>query len=88
MLAFYTPDFSSAGKSLEQYTPLLKSESKALKGRDLELKDLSYLQWADSAETMVVTFGEVIGDKKSGKNKRQYWIRSNKEWKIFHEGVV
>jgi hypothetical protein len=60
----------------------------AAQGKTIELKDLSYLQWADSAETMVVTFGEVIGDNKSGKNKRQYWIRSNKEWKIFHEGTV
>lgn len=87
MLAFYTPDFSSAGKSLDQYTPLLKSELKSLKGRDLELKNLSYLQWNDSAETMVVSFGEVAKGQRSGIHKRQYWIRSNKEWKIFFEGV-
>jgi murein L,D-transpeptidase YafK len=87
ILTFYTPDFSSAGKSLDQYTPLLKSELKALKGRDLELKNLSYLQWNDSAETMVVSFGEVAKGQRSGIHKRQYWIRSNKEWKIFFEGV-
>ena len=87
MLTFYTPDFSSAGKSLDEYTPLLKSELKALKGRDLELKNLSYLQWNDSAETMVVSFGEVAKGQRSGIHKRQYWIRSNKEWKIFFEGV-
>ncbi len=87
MLAFYTPDFSSAGKSLNQYTPLLKSELKALKGRDLELKDVSYLQWTDSAETMVVSFGEVAKGQRTGTHKRQYWIRTNKEWKIFFEGV-
>jgi len=86
-LAFYTPDFSSYGKSLDQYTPLLKSEMKALKGRNLELKDLSYFQWTDSAETMVVSFGEVAQGKKTGIHKRQYWIRSSKEWKIFFEGV-
>lgn len=87
-LAFYTPDFSSNGKGLKEWGPALKAEIAASQGKTIELKDLSYLQWADTAETMVVTFGEVIGDKKSGKNKRQYWIRSNKEWKIFHEGVV
>lgn len=86
-MAFYTPDFSSYGKSLDEYTPLLKSEIKALKGRNLELKDLSYFQWTDSAETMVVNFGEVAQGKKTGIHKRQYWIRSSKEWKIFFEGV-
>lgn len=87
ILTFYTPDFSSYGKSLDQYTPLLKSEMKALKGRNLELKDLSYFQWTDAAETMVVSFGEVAQGKKTGIHKRQYWIRSSKEWKIFFEGV-
>ena len=87
-LAFYTPDFSSNGKTIKEWGPALKAEMTAAQGKSIELKDLSYLQWADSAETMVVTFGEVIGDSKSGKNKRQYWIRSNKEWKIFHEGTV
>ncbi len=87
-LSFYTPDFSSNGKSLKEWGPALKAEMTAAQGKTIELKDLSYLQWADSSETMVVTFGEVIGDSKSGKNKRQYWIRSNREWKIFHEGTV
>ena len=87
ILTFYTPDFSSYGKSLDQYTPLLKSEMKALKGRNLELKDLSYFQWTDAAETMVVSFGEVAQGKKTGIHKRQYWIRSSKEWKILFEGV-
>lgn len=87
-LSFYTSDFSSNGKSLIEWGATLKAEMAEVQGKTIELKDLSYLQWADSSETMVVTFGEVIGDSKSGKNKRQYWIRSNKEWKIFHEGTV
>ena len=86
-LNYYTPDFSSYGKTLDQFTPLLKAEMKALKGRNLELKDLSYFQWNDSAETMVVSFGEVMAGKRTGIHKRQYWVRSSKEWKIFFEGV-
>jgi murein L,D-transpeptidase YafK len=86
-LSYYTPDFSSYGKNLDQFTPLLKAEMKALKGRNLELKDLSYFQWSDSAETMVVSFGEVMAGKRTGIHKRQYWVRSSKEWKIFFEGV-
>ena len=86
-LSYYTPDFSSYGKTLDQFTPLLKAEMKAMKGRNLELKDLSYFQWSDSAETMVVSFGEVTAGKRTGIHKRQYWVRSSKEWKIFFEGV-
>ena len=86
-LAFYTPDFSSYGKNLDQFTPMLKAEIKALKGRNLELKDLSYFHWSDSAETMIVSFGEVTAGKHTGIHKRQYWVRSSKEWKIFFEGV-
>ena len=86
-LSYYTPDFSSYGKTLDQFKPLLKAEMKALKGRNLELKDLSYFQWSDTAETMVVSFGEVMAGKRTGIHKRQYWVRSSKEWKIFFEGV-
>lgn len=86
-LAFYTPDFSSYGKNLDQFTHLLKAEMKASKGRDVELKDLSYFQWNDSAETMVVSFGEVSAGQRTGLHKRQYWVRSSNEWKIFFEGV-
>ena len=86
-LAFYTPDFSNYGKNLDQFTPLLKAEMKASKGRELELKDLSYFQWSDSAETMVVSFGEVTAGQRTGMHKRQYWVRLGNDWKIFFEGV-
>lgn len=86
-LSFYTPDFSSYGKNLDQFTHMLKAEMKASKGRDVELKDLSYFQWNDSAETMVVSFGEVIAGQRTGLHKRQYWVHSSNEWKIFFEGV-
>ena len=86
-LVFYTPDFSSYGKNLDQFTRMLKAEMKASKGRNVELKDLSYFLWNDSAETMVVSFGEVNAGQRTGRPKRQYWVRSNNEWKIFFEGV-
>ena len=88
VLGFYTPDFASYGKSLEQYTPQIRSELKATKGRTIALKDLSYLQWSDSAETMVTTFGEVIEGRRTGVHKRQYWVRSANDWQIFFEGVI
>ncbi len=88
VLGFYTPDFASYGKSLEQYTPQIRSELKQTKGHTIELKDLSYLQWSDSAETMVTTFGEVVQGRRTGIHKRQYWVRTAKDWQIFFEGVI
>jgi len=88
VLAFYAPDFASYGKSLAQYTPQIKAEIKAIRGHRVELKDLSYLNWSDSAETMVTTFGEVIEGQRTGVHKRQYWVRSNNDWQIFFEGVI
>ncbi len=88
VLAYYTPDFASYGKNLEQYTPQIRAELKATKGHTIELKDLSFLQWSDSAETMVTTFGEVVQGRRTGLHKRQYWVRSAKDWQIFFEGVI
>ena len=57
-------------------------------GRTIELKNVSFLRWNDTAETMVVTFGEVAKGLKFGLTKRQYWVRENNQWKIFFEGTI
>ena len=88
MLSFYTPDFSLGGKTLAEWTPLLKVELDRARGREVQLKDLSYLRWTDSADTMVVTFGEVLEGARTGQIKRQYWVRQGPHWKIFFEGVI
>ncbi len=88
ILSFYTPDFSSNGKTLEQWMPTLKTELAKVQGRTIELKDVSYLRWTDSADTMVVTFGEVAEGVKTGLTKRQYWMRQGNQWKIFFEGTM
>ena len=87
-LSYYTSDFSSNGKTLDQWTPRLKAEMTQMAGRTTQIKDVSMLRWNDSAETMVVTFGEVADGTRSGMTKRQYWIRQDKQWKIFFEGVI
>ena len=87
-LSYYTPDFSSNGKTLDQWTPRLKAEMTQMAGRTTQIKDVSMLRWNDSAETMVVTFGEVADGTRYGMTKRQYWIRQDKQWKIFFEGVI
>ncbi len=88
ILSFYTPDFTSNGKNLTQWVPTLKTELSETQGRAIQLKDLSYLRWTDSTDTMVVTFGEVPAGQRTGWTKRQYWVRLDKNWKIFSEGVM
>lgn len=89
LLGFYAPDFQSYRKKpLAEWTQVLQAETRALKGRELQLKDKSYLRWTDSADTMVVTFGEVAEGARTGPVKRQYWTRRGQQWQIFFEGVI
>lgn len=88
LLAFYTPDFNSNGRNLEQWKPQLVSEVSRVRGRTLQLKDVSALRWTDMADTMVVTFGEVPEGTRTGVTKRQYWTRQGSQWKIFFEGTL
>lgn len=88
ILDFYTSDFTVNGTTLAAWTPKLKVELNRVRGRDIQLKDVSFLRWTDSADTMVVTFGEVAHGHRSGPVKRQYWVRQGAQWKIFFEGVI
>lgn len=88
LLAFYTPDFTVNGKTVSEWAPLMKVELGKTRGRAVELKDVSVLRWTDSADTMVVTFGEVAAGARTGQVKRQYWVRQGPQWKIFFEGVI
>jgi L,D-transpeptidase YnhG len=88
VLSFYANDFNSFGKTLTQWVPGLKAEVAKAQGRNIQLKDISYLRWTDSADTMVVTFGEVADGTKTGVTKRQYWTRQGSQWKIFFEGTI
>ncbi|TFZ09042.1 hypothetical protein EZ216_06085 [Ramlibacter humi] len=88
LLGFYAPDFSANGKPLADWLPQVRAELGRAHGRDVQLKDVSYLRWTDSADTMVVTFGEVPEGERTGPVKRQYWLRTGNQWKIFFEGVI
>ena len=61
---------------------------KKFQGRVVALKDVSLLHWTDTADTMVVTFGEVADGARTGQTKRQYGFRAGDGWKIFFEGVT
>jgi L,D-transpeptidase YnhG len=88
IMTWYTPDFTSFGKTLATWTPTLQGEVRRLGKRELQLKDVSYVRWTDSADTMVVTFGELVKGAKTGLTKRQYWTRQGSQWRIFFEGTI
>lgn len=88
LASWYAPDFNTLGKTLTEWQPALQTEIKQLGGRAIELKDVSYLRWTDSNDTMVVTFAELVKGAKTGRTKRQYWSRHGSQWKIFFEGSV
>ena len=88
LLHHYSPNFNSYGKTLNDWTPVLRNEQAHIKGRKLELKDLSLLRWIDATDTMIVTFGEVPNGSRTGPVKRQYWARQGSQWKIFFEGII
>ncbi len=87
--SWYAPDFfTNNGKTLTDWTPALRSEIEKQAGKQIELKDVSYLRWTDTTDTMVVTFAELVQGAKSGRTKRQYWSRNGSQWKIFYEGTI
>ncbi len=88
LMSFYTQDFNSYGKTLTQWTGVLRAEITKMQGHEIELKDVSFPRWTDSADTMVVTFGEVVQGNRTGWTKRQYWTRQSGQWKIFFEGTL
>ena len=88
LTSLYSSDFSSYGKTRDDWTAQLRSEADKRRGRTVQLKDVSYLRWTDSTDTMVVTFGEVLSGSRTGPVRRQYWMRQGKDWKIFFEGVI
>ena len=85
---FYASDFNSYGRNLSQWLPELKAETAKARSRQLQLKDLTLLSWVDTEEVMVVTFSELGRGAASGPLKRQYWVKIDKRWKIFFEGVI
>jgi murein L,D-transpeptidase YafK len=89
LMGFYAADFQTYRiKGLDEWNHVLQAEAKALRGRKLQLKEKSFLQWTDTSDTMVVTFGEVAEGARTGPVKRQYWTRKGQHWQIFFEGVI
>ncbi|XPG51139.1 L,D-transpeptidase [Variovorax sp. 375MFSha3.1] len=85
---FYLPDFQRSSKKSNEGISVVDDEVKYAQGKRVQLKDMSYLHWKDGDDTMVVTFGEVFEGEKSGRSRRQYWLRQGTDWKLFHEEIL
>lgn len=88
---FYVADAQPAlpkGMSLVSTRAGTTAAAPVAPARPIELKDVSFLHWKDSEDTMVVTFGEVREGEKTGRNRRQYWLRVGRDWKIFQEDLT
>ena len=88
LMAFYSTQFSNGGKDLSQWRQVIERDITQVRGRDLQLKDVSILGWRDQSDVLVITFGEVAEGQRTGAIKRQYWGKEGGLWKIFYEGVI
>ncbi len=92
-MAFYTADFNSYGKTLADWSAMVKNDMALARGKPVQIKDQSVLLSPEGGQnaTMVVTYSEVRAGYTSAPVKRQYWLRSpatQNQWKIFFEGLV
>ena len=85
---FYLPEFQRNSKKSTEGISVLHNEVEYAQGKRVQFKDMSYLHWRDGDDTMIATFGEVFEGEKSGRTRRQYWLRQGSEWKLFHEEIL
>ncbi len=88
LMSFYSPQFASGARDINQWRQSLEREVNQQRGRPLQLKDLAILGWQDKGDILVVTFGEIAEGQRTGAIKRQYWGKEGGLWKIFYEGVI
>lgn len=85
---FYSERMLGLGKDPSMAWPRIEAELRTKRpAGDLEIKDVSLLNWRDRDEAMVVTFGEVPKGQTRGASRRQYWLREQDQWKIIYEGT-
>ena len=57
---WYTSGFIELGKMSADWKPSLLAEVKQQASRETELRQVSYQHWADTSDTMVVTFSGLV----------------------------
>ncbi len=90
---FYMSDFNDYGKSLDVWWPSATQEIQKANGRAFQWQEVTTLMWRPdpsekTSNVMVVTYDEIQPYVKRPLTKRQYWMQSGNQWKIFFEGVI
>jgi lipoprotein-anchoring transpeptidase ErfK/SrfK len=90
---FYAADFNDYGRSLDAWWPNVLVEIKKAKVSPFQWREVTTLMWRPEASektpnVMVVTYDEIQPTTKKVLTKRQYWIQSGNQWKIFFEGII
>jgi L,D-transpeptidase YnhG len=90
---FYMNDFNDYGKTLDVWWPKTVSEIQKAKGKPFQWHEVTVLIWRPdlgekTPHVMVVTYDEVAPGIKKPTTKRQYWMQSGTQWKIFFEGII
>ncbi|MGJ7543525.1 L,D-transpeptidase family protein [Variovorax sp. LT1R16] len=85
---FHALDFRRIGnKKAMDSAQGIAEDIRVANGQHLLLKDVSYLRWNGEDNAMVSSFGEVASGQRTGRQRRQYWIRQGTEWRILQEEV-
>ncbi len=93
MRSFYASDFNDYKRSLDAWWPSAAAEIKKARNRPFQWREVTTLMWRPdagekTANVMVVTYDEIQPGIKQPVTKRQYWIQSGSQWKIFFEGTI
>jgi L,D-transpeptidase YnhG len=81
--SFYMNDFNDYGKSLDVWWPKTAAEVQKAKGRPFQWREVTALIWRPD-----ISDDEVTPGIKQPTTKRQYWMQSGNQWKIFFEGII
>jgi len=93
LYSFYASDFQAYGKSLDAWWIKNLRDMGQIRQRPVQWKDLTILAWQTGApdkptNVMIVTYDEVSSNRAQSATKRQYWIQTGTQWKIFFEGSI
>lgn len=90
---FYMSDFFNYGKTLKDWWPQVAQDLKTANQRPFQWREVTMLLWrpdvgSKNPNIMVVTFDEFAPYGKQATTKRQYWMQTGNQWKIFFEGAI
>lgn len=91
--SFYMRDFNNYGRTLQNWWPTVLADLKVAKSRPFEWREVSMLLWRSekpdsNPNVMIVTYDESIANSKKTITKRQYWMQTGNQWRIFFEGMI